>query len=249
MSGARDGGERDGLAPVIPLFGGAHHARRDDGAAEDATAEDRTVRDADRGGVTPFRDTPSTTWHTTWTDEQDSPESDAWDADTATRAQDAEAALVKRLRTRSLSEREARAFLRERDLADDAIEHVLARMRGLGYLDDAALAEQIVHSGVERKGQGRVMLAQALAKRGIPRDVVDEALGALPDDEAERALDFARQKARSLRDLDRDTALRRLSGQLARRGYGATALSAARQALDELGRPVRRPPAGTVRFD
>ncbi len=139
MSGARDGGERDGLAPVIPLFGGAHHARRDDGAAEDATAEDRTVGDADREGVTPFRDAPSTTWHTTWTDEQDSPEADAWDADTTTRAQDAEAALVKRLRTRSLSEREARAFLRERDLADDAIEHVLARMRGLGYLDDAAL--------------------------------------------------------------------------------------------------------------
>ena len=70
-------------------------------------------------------------------------------------------------------------------------------------------------------------------------------LAELPDDEFERALDFARQKARSMRDLDREVALRRLSGQLARRGYGGKALAAARQALDEASRPQPR----GVRFD
>ena len=76
-------------------------------------------------------------------------------------------------------------------------------------------------------------------------EVVDAVLAELPDDEFERALDFARQKARSMRDLDREVALRRLSGQLARRGYGGGALAAARQALDEASRPQPR----GVRFD
>jgi regulatory protein len=66
--------------------------------------------------------------------------------------------------------------------------------------------------------------------------VADAALAELPDDDADRALDFARTKARSMSSLDRDTALRRLVGQLSRRGYGGSvAMTAARQALDENG--------------
>ena len=78
------------------------------------------------------------------------------------------------------------------------------------------------------------MIAQELARRGVPREVADVALAALPDDDAERALRFARTKARSMASLDRNTALRRLTGQLTRRGYGGSiALNAAREALDE----------------
>ncbi|WP_235201432.1 regulatory protein RecX [Microbacterium sp. CH12i] len=101
-------------------------------------------------------------------------------------------------------------------------------------------------SGVERKGQGRVALSRALSQRGIPRDVIDAAMGDLPDDDAERALQFARTKARSLSRLDFDTALRRLVGQLARRGYGgAVAMNAARMALTEAS--LGQAPSG-VRF-
>jgi len=70
----------------------------------------------------------------------------------------------------------------------------------------------------------------------ISREVVDAALDELPDDEAERALDFARQKARSMGSLDREAAVRRLHGQLSRRGFGGSmAMTAAKQALDEAG--------------
>ena len=207
------------LAPVTPLFGGRAHAA----PAEPAEA-------------------PGDTWHTTWTE----PVADQPLApDEVDAVADAESALVKRLRTRSLSEREARAFLRERELSVDAVEGVIEGMRRHGYLDDARLAEQLIHAGTTRKGQGRRAISQALAQRGIPRDVVDAALEALPDDDADRALEYARQKARTMRDLDRDVALRRLSGQLARRGYGAQALDAARRALDELSRPTR----SGVRFE
>jgi regulatory protein len=148
----------------------------------------------------------------------------------------AEQALVKRLRTRQLSAREAKSLLSERGLDADAIEGVIAGFESRGYLDDARLAEQLVYAATSRKGQGRRAISQTLSGRGIPRDVVDAALDELPDDEAERALDFARQKARSMGSLDREAAVRRLHGQLARRGFGGSmAMAAVKQALDEAG--------------
>jgi regulatory protein len=140
---------------------------------------------------------------------------------------------------------EARTYLGQYDLDGDGVGAILDAFLERGYLDDARLAEQVVHAGVDRKGQGRQVIAQSLAKRGVPRDVADAALAELPDDDAERALEFARTKAGSLRGLERDVALRRLAGQLARRGYGGSlALNAARTALEEATRP-----GGRVRFE
>jgi len=165
----------------------------------------------------------------------------------------AESLLLRKLRTRSLSLSEARTAVRAVEGADDAIvEELIHRFVDLGYLDDAALAEQLVLSATERRGDGRRVVMQTLAKRGIPRDVAEAAVGELPDDDEERALDLARAKIRGVEGRDFDTALRRLAAQLARRGYSSSvALRAARQALDENGvgrsRP-RRPPTSGVRF-
>ena len=157
-----------------------------------------------------------------------------------------EESLVRKLRARSLSISEARLVLRGHDLDRSQIDDVIDDFCRRGYLDDVILAEQLVISGIERKGQGRVALSRALAQRGIPRDVIDIALGDQPDDDAERALEFARTKARSMARLDFDTALRRLMGQLARRGYGGSvAMSAARTALTEASSGK---PTGGVRF-
>jgi regulatory protein len=164
------------------------------------------------------------------------------DADAAASA---ERGLVKKLRGRQLSVSEAKTYLGQYDLDGEAVGAILDAFLERGYLDDARLAEQVVHAGVDRKGQGRQIIAQSLAKRGVPRDVADAALAELPDDDAERALEFARTKAGSLRGLERDVALRRLAGQLARRGYGGSlALNAARTALEEATRP-----SGRVRFE
>ncbi|MCU4673496.1 regulatory protein RecX [Microbacterium fluvii] len=155
-------------------------------------------------------------------------------ADAETSREAAERSLLRKLRTRSLSEREARAVLSEHDLAPGIADELVEVFLDRGYLDDAALAEQLVHAGVDRKGQGRQVIAQTMSKRGIPRDVADAALAELPDDDFDRALEFARSKVAAMRSLEPDVALRRLSGQLARRGYpGSVALSAARRALDD----------------
>ncbi|MGW9626895.1 regulatory protein RecX [Microbacterium sp. NPDC055521] len=190
----------DGLAPVIPLFGGA--PRLDDPAENH---DDAVPLESDADEI----------------------------------RQRAEEALVRKLRAKQLSVSEARSVLRENGLDRDAIDDVIDEFLRRSYLDDHTLASLLVTSGSERKGQGRIALARSLGQRGIPRDIVDDALAELPDDDAERALEFARSKASGMSRLDYDTALRRLHGQLARRGYGGSvAMNAARTALGEVG--VRR---------
>ncbi|GAA3206661.1 regulatory protein RecX [Microbacterium terregens] len=149
-------------------------------------------------------------------------------------AEDADALLTRRLRRSALSEREARTFLAQRGVAPAIVEATVERFISRGWIDDAVLAEQLLYAGTSRKGQGRRAIAQTLSTRGIARDVADAALAALPDDDDERALEYARSKANGLRSYDMDTAMRRLMGQLARRGYsGSAASTAARTALTE----------------
>jgi len=234
---ADNGGEApERLAPVIPLFG-----RVPDPVVERAEAGSPLVVERAQDGSPAVVErakrveTPEPAWRTTWDDDSDGGIAEGEiDEVTQIEREIAESNLTRKLRTRQLSVTEARAVVAERDLDPATIDNVLYTFTRRGYLDDRALADQLVRSAVERKGQGRTVIAQMLAKRGIPRAVVDAALADLPDDDAERALDFARQKARAMQRLEREVALRRLVGQLSRRGYGSAAMDAARQALDEL---------------
>ncbi|PRB08463.1 regulatory protein RecX [Microbacterium sp. MYb64] len=160
---------------------------------------------------------------------------------------DASELLVRKLRSKQLSSAEARDVLRENGLSSEDRDLVVEQFEQRGYLDDVSLAELLVTSGSERKGQGRVAIARTLSQRGIPRQIADEALSVLDDDDAERALDYARSKVAGLRRYDEDTAIRRLVGQLSRRGYGGgVALTAARTAWRETQRGSG---VGRVRFE
>lgn len=201
----------DGLAPVIPLFG------------------DRDSIDDEPGQG------PDPSWNSTWGDDVDADDDERDDEDDVSigmrRAFDR---LIRRLRGRGLSIAEATDSLTA-DGVDRAVAEVfVAELEQRRWLSDPDLAEQLVHVAVTRRGEGRRAIAQTLAKRRIPREVADAALAALPDDDADRALDYARSKAKGMAGLDRDTAVRRLVGQLSRRGYpGTVAMTAARTALDE----------------
>ena len=165
-------------------------------------------------------------------DDRDAPDEDGDDVEGS--SADAEETLTRRLRRSALSEREARTFLAQRGIDAAIVEATVERFTSRGWIDDAVLAEQLLYAGTSRKGQGRRAIAQTLSARGIARDVADAALATLPDDDDERALEYARTKANGLRSYDLETALRRLMGQLARRGYsGSVASNAARTALTE----------------
>ncbi len=225
-----NGGER--LAPVVPLFGGVVPDRPAAGADE---VPETDPRGADE-------------WHTTWRGAAAPPvvgaetlppddvedESDGAGGDAQVIADRATRRLERALAARGMSEHEARDRLRRDNVEPHAVEDIIDRLLRVGAIDDDRLAEQLLHAALTRKNQGRRAIAQALAKRGIARESIDAALEELPDDDHERALEFARGKAPQLARFDHETALRRLVGQLSRRGFGGSlVMSVARQALDE----------------
>lgn len=275
---ARDfggGASDDALAPVIPLFGRKGGRQADDDVVEtahDADASDftnsrhparssraagpsDTLRSSFPAGVAPLRalsaftepDHSSDGASADGADDESGADAESGNDGEEVRAA-AVAVLVRKLSAKQLSVSEARDVLRTQGLTGSDAGDVLDDFEERGYLNDLALAEMLVTSGAERRGQGRVAIGRTLAQRGIPRHIADEALGVLEDDDAERALEFARSKAPSMARLDDDAALRRLVGQLSRRGYGGSvAMTAARTALRENKRGFTSRPT-SVRF-
>ncbi|WP_022893431.1 regulatory protein RecX [Agromyces subbeticus] len=128
--------------------------------------------------------------------------------------------VVSRLRRSALSVSEVRAVLVEHGLDDIEVEEWLERYERLGYLDDARLAEQVVHSHGVRRGRGSGAILQELGRRGVDNSLARAAVEDLdPETELENARTVAERRARQLRGLDRQTAERRLSAFLQRRGY------------------------------
>lgn len=223
----RNGGEEH-LAPVIPLFGARASADAEQSEIPRRTGAEGVWRSALADEPT----VPGAFVPTVAGSADDREQTPAVDLDELRGK--AEEVLVRKLRAKQLSVSEARTVLRSNDVDRATIDEIIDEFLHRGYLDDRTLASLLVTAGVERKGQGRVALSRALSQRGIPRDIVDEALSELPDDDEERALEYARSKAGAMSRLEPEVALRRLLGQLARRGYGgSSAVNAARTALRE----------------
>lgn len=128
--------------------------------------------------------------------------------------------VVTRLRRSALSVAEVRAVLAEHGLDEGEIEEWIERYERLGYLDDARLAEQLVHVSGSRRGRGSGAILQELSRRGVDASAARSAVESLdPDLERQNALAVAERRARQLTGLDRQTAERRLSAFLQRRGY------------------------------
>lgn len=127
--------------------------------------------------------------------------------------------------------------LRKREIPDEAAEEVLSRFEDIGLINDGAFADAWVESRHHGRGLARRALARELRTKGVDSTVIDEAVGQLDaEQEEETARELVARKLRSTRGLDRDKRLRRLSGMLARKGYGeGMALRVVRQALEEEG--------------
>lgn len=132
------------------------------------------------------------------------------------------------LARRGLSRREVERHLRDRGFEQHEIDDEVARLDADGYVDDVALAQNLVGTLQERKGLGRSAIAAELTRRLLAPAAIEYALELIDSsDELSRARELAVKRARQLGGLDRDTAVRRLSAYLARRGYGGSTVRAA----------------------
>jgi len=121
---------------------------------------------------------------------------------------------------RPRSEGEIRQRLRKADFPDTVIETTLDKLRDWRYVDDADFARRWIENRSAHRPRGARLLAQELKAKGIASDTMVEAIDEAELDEQADALTIARQRARQLADLEPAVRERRLSGFLARRGYG-----------------------------
>jgi len=139
------------------------------------------------------------------------------------------------LAVRPRSRRELQVRLRAAGFEPDRIEEELIRLEEVGLVDDEAFAREVAEHHVTARRGGRRAVVGALAAKGVSRRVIEEAVADLGQDEEERALELARQRAPRLAELPPEKAFGRLSSLLMRRGYEpATAREAARRALGAL---------------
>jgi regulatory protein len=146
--------------------------------------------------------------------------------------------LLDQLTGRARSRSELAGKLAAKGVPDDVADRLLSRFEEVGLIDDEAFARSWVQSRQAGKGLARRALAQELRRKGVDDEVVRDALDEVdPDDEVEAARMLVRRKLRSVARVDHATAVRRLSGMLARKGYPAgVAFRVVREELEVAGR-------------
>ncbi len=123
---------------------------------------------------------------------------------------------------RQMSRREPETKLRPQGGAPETASYCGAWLLDRGLLDEAAYAAAVVrHYAAKGYGEGRVRAE--LQRRGIPRELLDEALAAMPEDTSK----IDKYIASRLRDPgDRDE-VRKLSAALYRRGFSGEEIRSA----------------------
>ena len=129
------------------------------------------------------------------------------------------------LTRRAVSIREMEKLLKSRDLPDDVVATEIARLEGVGLLDDYALATDLAERFQRRKGLGASAVKQELGKRLLSPTSIDLAVSELPGDQLELATDEARKRLSRLKGLDKETLNRRLYAYLQRRGFRGPEIS------------------------
>ncbi len=145
--------------------------------------------------------------------------------------------LLDQLTGQARSRAELATKLAKKGVPEDVAERMLTRFEEVGLVDDEAFARSWVQSRQAGKGLARRALAQELRRKGVDDEAARAALDEVdPDDEVESARILVRRKMRSVQRVDRNTAIRRLSGMLARKGYpGAVAMRVVREELEAAG--------------
>jgi regulatory protein len=133
------------------------------------------------------------------------------------------------LSLRDHSEAELRRKLKEKGYEQQEIEESVARLHGLGYLDDTRFARLFACSAL-RNGRGYgARLKQELARRGVAPGIVAQVLAELDEEFSEGDL-LEQMMARRFSGFDPESATdkekRKVVSYLQRKGFSLSAIFA-----------------------
>ncbi|MFH0846894.1 MAG: RecX family transcriptional regulator, partial [Chloroflexota bacterium] len=118
---------------------------------------------------------------------------------------------------RPRSELEVRTKLRQRGFVDQDIDLVVAKLKEQGFIDDRAFADFWRENRESFSPRSRYAVALELTRKGVRREVVQEAVSAL--DDSEGAYRAALTRAQKLGSLNYKAFRTRLGGYLRQRGF------------------------------
>ena len=118
---------------------------------------------------------------------------------------------------RPRSEKELRERLARKGFLTKPIDEAIARLRELGYLNDAAFARFWTDTRQTIRPRSRRLLTSELRRRGVDPEMAAEVTSDISDDDA--AYDAASRRLGSLRGLEYQRFRERLGGFLTRRGF------------------------------
>lgn len=135
----------------------------------------------------------------------------------------AEDAALRILRGAGQSAASLQRKLERRGYANEAAGEAVRRCAASGYVDDAAMAASVA-ARHRRAGHGRARVAADLKAKGVPAELITEALDSQTDTEEAAALAVAHQLwARTGTADARDPRARmRVAGALQRRGFSSS---------------------------
>jgi len=134
---------------------------------------------------------------------------------------DARLTAVRLLSYRPRSRAELVRRLKTRGFNREIIQEVVEQLQRLGYVDDAGYAHSLAQSLAQSGRFGPRAIRAKLRQRGLPADVVREAVDEVASemDEYEAARQLAERRLERLRSLDPLKRRQRLYSFLMRRGF------------------------------
>lgn len=131
---------------------------------------------------------------------------------------------VRALARRAFASVELERWLTQHGVVRTVARAQVERLTSQGLINDERFAADFVRGRVARRGSSTWELRRDLARKGVPREIVDAAIGDIAADagidDAAVARRAAESKWRTLKRLEPQVAKRRLIGFLRRRGFG-----------------------------
>ncbi len=124
-----------------------------------------------------------------------------------------------------------KAYLARRGYSIETGEHVVRWAQKHGYVDDTRYAKMFITSHTIRSPMGDRRLRAELRKRGVSEEIIVRVLAERKDDEL--IPELVNSVRRKYGSLDRETAFRRATAFLSRRGFdSSTAYRVISEAID-----------------
>lgn len=120
---------------------------------------------------------------------------------------------------RSRSEKELRERLEKKGFSERQISGTLKRLKQAGYLDDHALALDLKRQAFDNKLLGHNSAKRFLLSRGVPNEIIDEALEYNEQTEAQKIQKLIDKKLKTMGNYPDKKNEKRLWDFLVRKGY------------------------------